>query len=166
MKFNLYTALLFLFSCLHLQAQDPVFTQFLLVPETLNPAFTGAASSWNAGLLHRSQWPDGNRRIDTQYGFANNLVDDNIGIGLTVLNHREVFTDYNFFQINGAFSYRVDINRDWRLRLGIEGGYGRKDFNFGNLLLEDQININTGAISGSSIDPGYQKNKNNINFVY
>ncbi|MEY4834523.1 MAG: hypothetical protein RI980_638 [Bacteroidota bacterium] len=165
MKLNLYTALLFLFSCLHLQAQDPVFTQFLLVPETLNPAFTGAASAWNAGLLHRSQWPDGNRRIDTQYGFANNLVDDNIGIGLTVLNHREVFTDYNFFQINGAFSYRVDINYDWRLRLGIEGGYGRKDFNFGNLLLEDQININTGAISGSSIDPGYLKNKNNINFV-
>jgi type IX secretion system PorP/SprF family membrane protein len=119
MKLNLYTALLFLFSCLHLQAQDPVFTQFLLVPETLNPAFTGAASAWNAGLLHRSQWPDGNRRIDTQYGFANNLVDDNIGIGLTVLNHREVFTDYNFFQINGAFSYRVDINYDWRLRLGI-----------------------------------------------
>ena len=88
MKFKIYTIILLILTSIEMQAQDPVFTQFLLVPETLNPAFTGAASAWNAGLLHRSQWPDGNRRIDTQYGFANNLVNDNIGIGFTVLNHR------------------------------------------------------------------------------
>jgi len=49
--------------------------------------------------------------------------------------------------------------------LGLEGGFGRKDFNFGNLLLEDQININDGSISGSSIDPGYLRTNNQINFV-
>ena len=165
MKFKLYLIFVFVSTFIEVKAQDPVFTQFLLLPETLNPGFTGSASSWNAGIIHRRQWPEGNRRIDTQYGFANNLVTDNLGIGLTLLNQRETFTNYNYFQFNGAVSYRIDLNYNWRLRLGLEGGFGRKDFNFGNLLLEDQININDGSISGSSIDPGFLRYNNQINFV-
>lgn len=165
MKFKLYILLVFVTPFIEVKAQDPVFTQFLIVPETLNPGFTGSASSWNAGIIHRRQWPEGNRRIDTQYGFANNLVTDNLGVGITVLNQKETFTNYNYFQFNGAVSYRIDLNYNWRLRLGLEGGFGRKDFNFGNLLLEDQININDGSISGSSIDPGFHRYNNQINFV-
>ena len=165
MKLKFYILLLSVISFIEVKAQDPVFTQFLLLPETLNPAFTGSASSWNAGIIHRRQWPEANRRIDTQYGFANNLVTDNLALGITILNQKETFTNYNYFQFNGAVSYRVDLNYNWRLRLGLEGGFGRKDFNFRNLLLEDQININDGSISGSSIDPGYLRTNNQINFV-
>jgi type IX secretion system PorP/SprF family membrane protein len=165
MKKTAYTLLILLTINQTIKAQDPVFTQFLLIPETLNPAFTGAASSWNAGLVHRRQWPDGNRKIETQYGFVNNLVTDNVGVGITILNQRETFTDYNYFQFNAAFSYRVNLTYDWRMRLGLEAGLGRKDFNFGNLFLEDQININNGSISGPSIDPAASGNNTNINFA-
>lgn len=165
MKFKLYILLVFVSAFIEVRAQDPVFTQFFLVPETINPAFTGAASSWNAGIIHRRQWPKGNRRIDSQYGFANNLITDNLGLGITLLNQKETFTDYNYLQFNGAVSYRVNLNYNWRLRFGIEGGFGHKDFNFGNLLLEDQININDGSISGSSIDPGFLRSNDQINFV-
>ena len=48
--------------------------------------------------------------------------------------------------------------------MGIEGGYGRKNFNFRNLLLEDQINIGDGSISGGSIDPGVLNGANKIDF--
>ena len=146
-------------------AQDPIFTQYYLVPETLNPAFTGIANTWNAGLVHRRQWPDGNRKIDTQYAYLNTIVSDEIGLGMTVLNHSEVFTDYNYFKLNAAISYRVNINYDWRLRLGLETGLGRKDFNFGNLLLEDQINPNTGAIAPNSTDFGITEYGKKINFL-
>jgi type IX secretion system PorP/SprF family membrane protein len=146
------------------RAQDPVFTQYVLVPETLNPAFTGIANAWNAGLLNRRQWPDGNRRIDTRYGYVNNMVTDQLAVGGTVLNHHEAFTNYNYFQFNGAVSYRVELDDYWRLRLGIEGGYGRKNYNFGNLLLEDQIN-NDGSINNSSIDPSILHYSNKIDFA-
>lgn len=149
----------------NVRAQDPVFTQFLFLPETLNPSFTGSASALNAGLIHRRQWPDGNRQIETQYAFVNNLVTDNVGIGITILNQNETLANYNYIQVNGAFSYKIDLNNSWRLRFGLEGGYGRKDFNFGGLVLEDQININNGSISGSSIDPNFNDNVNNINFA-
>jgi type IX secretion system PorP/SprF family membrane protein len=165
MKFKLYIILVLVSAFIEVRAQDPVFTQFLIVPETLNPGFTGSASSWNAGIIHRRQWPEGNRRIDTQYAFANNLVTDNLGIGITLLNQNETFTNYNYFKFNGAVSYRINLNYNWRLRLGLEGGFGRKDFNFGNVLLEDQIDINDGSISGSSFDPGFLRYNNQINFV-
>lgn len=164
MKFNIYTLVLLIAFCLQVKAQDPVFTQFLLIPETINPGFTGAASAWNTGIIHRRQWPQANRRIDTQYAFANNLVTDNLGIGITVLNQKETFSNFNYFQFNGAVSYRIDLDYNWRLRLGLEGGYGRKDFNFENLLLEDQINPNDGSVTGSSIDNSFLS-YNKVNFI-
>lgn len=163
MKSKITLVFLLLFA-IESKAQDPIFTQYYLVPETLNPAFTGIANTWNAGLIHRRQWPDGNRKMDTQYAYANTVVSDEIGLGMTVQNHNEVFTNYNYFKLNTAFSYRVDINYDWRLRLGLEAGLGRKDFGFDNLLLEDQININTGAISPTTVDPGLGEYGNKINF--
>ena len=97
------------FSIIKIRAQDSVFTQYYFVPETQNGAFTGTINTLNTGILHRTQWPDGARRIDTEYAFINgsigNLSEDsrpydsnlqNIGIGLTVLNQREVFTNYNY----------------------------------------------------------------------
>ena len=164
-KLRLFLYMLMILASIEVKAQDPVFTQYVLVPETINPAFTGLANAWNAGLLNRRQWPDGNRRMDTRYAYANNMVTDQLAVGGTVLNHQEVFTNYNYFQLNGAVSYRVELDYDWRLRLGIEGGYGRKNFNFRNLLLEDQININDGSISGGSIDPGVLNGPDKIDFV-
>lgn len=153
-----------LFMSLLANAQDPIFTQFYLIPETINPAFTGVSNAWSAGVIHRRQWPNGNTKIDTQFAYLNNLVTDEVGLGLTVQNHNEVFTNYNYFKVNGTFSYIVELSSEWRLRLGAEAGYGRKDFNFSNLLLEDQIDVNTGTIGQGSIDPGVLNNNNNINF--
>lgn len=146
------------------RAQDPIFTQFFLVPETLNPAVTGLANTWNAGLIHRRQWPDGTRKIDTQYGFANNMVNDEIGLGATFLNHHEEFTNYNYSQFNGAFSYALELDNDWQIRFGLEAGYGRKNYNFNNLLLEDQINFNDETISSGSVDPGVLNYSDTIDF--
>ncbi len=146
-------------------AQDPIFTEFFLVPETMNPGFTGYENTWHAGLLHRRQWPDGNRRIDTDYAFVNNMVTDVAAVGLTIMNHQEQFTNYNYFQANGVYSYYISLNDEWGITPGLEVGYGRKNYNFANLLLEDQIDTGTGAISGGSIDPGVQNYSNKIDFM-
>lgn len=163
MKSKIITLLIILCS-FQAQAQDPIFTQYYLVPETLNPAFTGISNTWSAGFVHRRQWPDGNRKMDSQYAYLNTVVSDEIGVGMTVMNQNEVFTNLNYFKLNATFSYKIDINYDWHVRFGIEPGFGRKDFNFGNLLLEDQININTGAIDPNTSDPGVGDQNNNINF--
>lgn len=164
MKLHYILFLLLPLLSMEVKAQDPIFTQFFLVPETLNPAVTGLANTWNAGLIHRRQWPDGTRKIDTQYGFANNLVTDAIGLGATFLNHHEEFTNYNYSQFNGAFSYALELDYDWQIRFGLQAGYGQKNYNFKNLLLEDQINFNDETISSGSVDPGVLNYSDTIDF--
>jgi hypothetical protein len=64
----------------------------ILVPETLNPAFAGTLITEYTGLIHRSQWPNETRRIDTEYAFIMAVGPErNMGLGLTILNQREVF---------------------------------------------------------------------------
>ena len=165
-KFVLYLLFTFI-SIIKVHGQDPIFTQYFLVPETINPAFTGTLITGYAGIIHRSQWPNENRRIDTEYAFINTPIgsEREMGLGLTILNQREVVTNYNYVQINGVYSYNVNLNNDWKLRLGIEAGYGRKNFNFRNLLLEDQINSNDGSISEGTIDPSLLNYSDKIDFL-
>ncbi len=144
-------------------AQDPIFTQFFMVPETLNAGFTGAKASTNAGLIHRTQWPGIDFSINTQYAFINNWFEEiNSGLGIAILNHKETKTRYNFSQATINYSYALQLNDDWYFRPSISLGFGAKDFGFNNLLLEDQVNIFSGIINTTSIDP-IQLN-NSINF--
>lgn len=154
MKLKLY--FIIITSCFFLQAraQDPIFTQYFLVPETLNPGFIGFTETTSIGIIHREQWPDLDLKIDTDYASLNTWSESlNSGFGVSFLNQRENLTNYNFSQINGSYAYRVRLNDEWYFRPAIEAGIGMKSFAFQNLLLEDQINIRTGVISTSSMDP-------------
>lgn len=154
---------LVLFTCLffsNVQAQDPIFTQYFLVPETLNPGFSGFMETTYTGIIHREQWPDLDLKIDTDYAFLNTWSDKmNSGIGVSFLNQRENLTNYNFSQINANYAYKVRISDDWDFRPAIEVGFGFKSFGFQNLLLEDQINIRSGINNATSIDPALRNNK-------
>lgn len=154
MKVRLYILLIIACFCLKAKAQDPLFTQYSLVPETINPGFSGFEEATYFGVMHRTQWPHLNLKVDTQYAFLNTWVESmNSGIGFSILNQRENNTNYNHFQFNGNFAYVVRLSNDWYFRPAIEVGYGMKSFKFRNLVLSDQININTGTINAISSDP-------------
>jgi type IX secretion system PorP/SprF family membrane protein len=135
-------------------SQDPIHTQFFMVPETLSSSFTGAKQSTRAGIIHRTQWPGLNFSINTQFAFVDNWFEEvRSGIGVSVLNHKETTTRYNFTQVNLNYAYQFPITDDWNARPSISIGYGSKNFGFQNLVLEDQINIFSGIINANSIDP-------------
>jgi type IX secretion system PorP/SprF family membrane protein len=180
MKLKIIVIIILTSIAVEVKAQDSVFTQYYFVPETQNGAFTGTVNALNTGILHRTQWPNKDRRIDADfafiYGSIGNLHEgsrpfdsnlQNIGLGLTVLNQHEFFTDYNYTQVNGVFSLNLDLDNfssGLRLVLGLEGGYGIKNYNFKSLLFEDQINIDNGSINGGSLDPSLLHLKNKIDF--
>lgn len=146
------------------KAQDPIFTQYFLVPETINPGFTGFLETTSAGIIHRTQWPDLNLKVDTDYAYFSTWAENaNSGIGVNFLNHRESFTGYDFLQANFNYAYRVELGYDWFFRPGIEIGYGSKSFGFQNVILRDQINITNETIAPQSIDP--LRLNNRIHFI-
>jgi type IX secretion system PorP/SprF family membrane protein len=169
MKFKLIIFIVLVFFCNEAKAQDPIFSQYFLIPETLNPAFTGSLVTGYTGIIHRTQWPNQNTQMNTDFGFINGPIggeEGKLGLGLTVLNQHEVFTDYNYFEINAAFAYGVEINSDWKLRLGLEAGYGHKNYDFNDLIFEDEIDIGNGSIGGGgSVDPGSLNYSDNIDFL-
>ena len=163
MKLRILSLLFILGFAVKVKAQDPIFTQYFMVPETLNPGFTGFLETTKVGVLHRTQWPDLNFRVDTDYGFVNTWLEEmNSGIGVSVMNHREKNTSYNFTQANLSYAYRVQISDSWYFRPAIEIGFGNKSYGFQNVILEDQINIGAGTINPVSMDPTRLNSK--VNF--
>lgn len=160
MKTKLYIVLILCCFFSKTQAQDPIFTQYFLIPETLNPAFTGFMETTYTGIIHREQWPDLDLKIDTDYAFLNTWSESmNSGIGISILNQRENASKYNFSQVNANYAYKVRVSDDWDFRPAVEVGFGYKSFAFQNLLLEDQINIRTGNNNSTSIDPLLRNDK-------
>ncbi|QHI37257.1 hypothetical protein IMCC3317_26350 [Kordia antarctica] len=136
-----------------MQAQDPIFSQYFLVPQTLNPGFAGFMETTHVGIVHRTQWPALGFRIDTNYAFLSTWFPEaNSGLGVSFLSQRENQSSYSFSQFNINYAYQIQLGEDWYFRPGLEVGRGRKNFGFQGLVLEDQINIQTGFINTSSID--------------
>ncbi len=156
---------LFLFS-IKGRAQDPVFTQFFMIPETLSSSFTGGKKTTRAGIIHRTQWPGLNFSINSQFAFVDNWFEEiNCGLGVSVLNHKETSTRYNFTQVNINYAHELQISNEWYFRPSLSFGLGSKDFGFQNLLLEDQINLYQGIINPTSSDP-INLNENRLFFDF
>jgi type IX secretion system PorP/SprF family membrane protein len=164
MKIKILIILSSFFYTLAVKAQDPIFTQYFMVPQVLNPGFTGLLETTNAGILHRTQWPDLDFRVDSDFVYAYTWEENiNSGFGLNLLSQREVFTDYKFLEASLSYAYRVRLTDEWYFRPAVEVGFGHKSYGFQNLVLGDQINIGSGIINSGSIDPLLYNE--NVNFI-
>src|SRR6056300_462311 len=95
-------------------SQDPIFTQFFNVPETLNPAFAAVNGSTKVNVAHRSQWSGLNYNLSSQFANFNTYVDEiNSGFGISVLNLLETQTRYRFSQATLNYAYRLALDEDW-----------------------------------------------------
>ena len=152
--------ILFLFTVGVTNAQDVIFSQNFLVPETLSSSFTGATKSSKVGTLHRSQWRNYGLKINSNYVYFDTWFEGySSGLGFSFINHEESGSNYNFNQLNLNYSMAFQISDTWFFRPSISAGYGMKSYGFQNLLLEDQINVNSNIINTSSIDPVLLQNR-------
>jgi type IX secretion system PorP/SprF family membrane protein len=135
-------------------AQDVIFSQNFLVPETLNTSFTGAIRSTKTGSVSRSQWRNSGFKTTSNFAFIDTWFENfKTGIGVSFLNQTESASNYTFNQVNLNYSMAFQINESWYFRPSISMGFGMKNYGFQNLLLEDQINLNTNRINTVTLDP-------------
>jgi len=152
--FKKIVLLFIFFVSFDVSAQDPIFTQFYAVPTLTNPAFAGSMRNTRIGLAYRNQWMGNSFNLSTFYASADKFIESiNGGLGVSVLNQNESLTNYNLTQINLSYSYHIKLTDAWAFFPGLSVGYGFKQFNFSNLILEDQIDIITGIINPGSNDP-------------
>jgi len=134
-------------------SQDPIFSQFYSSPTQLNPAFAGNSNNPILYLQYRNQWPSINNAYTTysatydqflpskNSGFGFGLLTDNAGDG-TLVNTK----------LSAIYSYRLKINRDLTLKMGLEGAFVQNRLDWDKLVFADQIDPSSGPIfSGGTI---------------
>ena len=137
-----------------MQAQDVLFSQNFLVPETINTSFTGAIRATKIGSIHRSQWRNAAFKTNSNFVYFDTWFEGfKTGLGLSFLNQTETASTYTFNQININYSMAFQLSDTWFFRPSISAGFGMKNYGFQNILLEDQINLNNSIINTSSLDP-------------
>lgn len=124
----------FLFAGINVFAQqDPMFTQYMYNPVTINPAYAGSNGTLNLTALHRQQWVGIDGAPKTLALSLNSpFIKYNVGIGFSLLydqigpvKQTGLYADY---------AYHLKVTNDVKLAFGLKGGVNVYDINLINLI--------------------------------
>jgi len=127
--------------------QDAQYTQYMYNTLSINPAYAGSRDGLSALLLYRTQWVGLDGAPDTGIFNIHSPFGDeqNVGLGLSVVNDRIGPTQETYFDV--SFSYSINTSDDGRLSFGLNGGGSLLDikyselsaYNNGDVLLQSDI---------------------------
>lgn len=128
--------------------QDPIFSQFYNAPLQINPAFAGNSYAPNIALNYRNQWTawaGGAAYVTYAASYDQWVKPLNSGFGLMVQADVAGQGLYTTNALTGFYSYRVQVNRDINIKLGIEAGIIQARLDWDALVFGNQLNPITGA---------------------
>ncbi len=150
------------------RAQDPIYSQFYSAPLQINPAFAGNTYAPHIAMNYRNQWPS----IPNAYTTFSVAYDQfspklNIGYGLSILGDEAGDGLISTNKISGFFAYRVQVNRDFFLKLGVEASGIQARYHWDKFLFLDQIDDRYGSTTpGGSPIPSEEVPPENLNNTY
>ncbi len=108
--------------CNHVKAQqEPMFTQYMFDPISINAAYVGTTNTLNVNALTRLQWVgmDGAPKTFSLSGHMP-VEGRKIGLGITLLTDKVGPVNNTFFTVN--YAYRLRVTDRLTLSMGIKGG--------------------------------------------
>lgn len=149
-------------------AQDPIFSQFYSAPLQINPGLAGIAYAPNFAMNYRNQWPSINKAYQTYaVSYDQFFRQVNSGVGLMVLADNAGDGILKTTKVSGAYAYRVEINRNWEARWGLEAAWVQTRLDWDKLVFFDQIDEELGPVSPGGIPfPSAETPPDNLNQSY
>jgi len=113
--------------------QDPMFTQYMHNPVSINPAYAGSRGTLNVVALNRQQWVglDGAPKTLT-LSVNSPFLGYNVGIGLSLIYDQNGPTKQT--GIYADYSYHLKVTTKTKLAFGLKGGVNMYDVNLSNLV--------------------------------
>lgn len=144
MKEKLLCSILCLVSLAGLCQQDPLYSQYVLNPFIINPAYAGFSKDFSAMASYRTQWSgiEGAPETRSITGHVS-LADNRMGLGLVVLQDG-IGNDRNT-QVIAAYGYHLLLDNNRRLSFGLRGGVMNYRQDYSSLKIDET-------------DPGFQNN--------
>lgn len=124
---------LFLFFCLWASAQqDPLFTQYMHNPVSINPAYAGSRGTLNVVAMHRQQWIGIEGAPKTLVLSVNSpFLNYDVGLGLSLLY--ETIGPVTQTGLYVDYAYHLKLSPALKLALGLKGGVNIYDISLLNL---------------------------------
>lgn len=114
----------FVLAVISLQAmaqQDPIYSQYMLNPLVINPAYAGLANNLNLNGSYRIQWFGLEGQPNTfNLNGSTSLVDNKVGVGF-MFSHDQIGNTKNT-EVNASFAYKLDLGHDRTLSFGMQAG--------------------------------------------
>lgn len=149
------TVLFLFFSCYLevLSQQIPQFTQYILNPYILNPAYIGTSNNTDFKCSYRKQWIGINDSPLTLYATANGhfgkdvrlnkpklntLGDRNHGWGITIM--KDQTGPLSTIRLQASYAYNFKIGSKIRISFGISGGVKNFSLDLTSVKLNDATN--------------------------
>jgi type IX secretion system PorP/SprF family membrane protein len=101
--------------------QDPIYSQYMLNPLVINPAYAGLNNNFNATGSYRIQWAGFEGQPNTfNLNGSTSLVDNKVGVGFS-FSHDKIGNTKNT-EVNASFAYKLDLGQDRILSFGMQAG--------------------------------------------
>lgn len=121
MKKNILLLLLLISGVTIYAQQDPLYSQYMMNPLLINPAYSGITTDLNASVMYRKQWAGFEGSPITMNANAHiALATNRMGVGLIVLQD-QIGTDKTI-EVTATYGYHIPLNNDLKLSFGLQGG--------------------------------------------
>lgn len=127
--------------------QDPMFTQYMHNPVSINPAYAGSSGTLNFTAMHRQQWVgiDGAPKTLT-LSINSPFLGYNVGVGFNLIHDQLGPVKQTGLYLD--YSYKLKVTEKVKLAFGMKGGFNMYDINLLDLIRED--NEDDAIMFGSS----------------
>lgn len=111
--------------------QDPMFTQYMHNPVSINPAYAGSRGTLNVVAMHRQQWVgiEGSPKTLT-LSVNSPFLSYNVGVGLSLLYDQLGPTKQT--GIYADYAYHLKVSHRTKLAFGLKGGVNIYDIDLLN----------------------------------
>lgn len=101
--------------------QDPIYSQYMLNPLVINPAYAGLSNNLNVTGSYRIQWIGVEGQPNTfNLNGSSSLLQNKAGIGFT-FSHDQIGNTKNT-EVNASFAYKLELGHDRTLSFGMQAG--------------------------------------------
>ena len=164
----LYILMMVALMSINTQAQDPIYSQYYAAPLQLNPAFTGNTYTPHLAFNYRNQWSSFPTAYETfSASYSQFFERTNSGFGLMILADDQGQGIFKTNKIGAFYSYRLEINRDLYIKLGLEASAVQYRLDWEKLLFPDQIDPESGfTTAGGTPIPSEEQQPLSLNRSY
>ena len=152
-----YTYLIFIIAAIfshNLYGQDRFIHNLSNLPQFVNPSYFSFKDQSRIGIASEFSSNKGGDNSQHQYAFATNFFEENdFQLGVEIMTSKLDNSGLNYSAAKFSYIYKLQLKEDWYFYPGLSLGYSRYNFDYGNLIFSDQINILTGQVSNQTIDP-------------